>query len=386
MKSWPLIDVSKDVFHPAFDPPAGSLPDNCKLSLKTLAGGLRDGVQTLTMDGGGLSLQILPTRGMGVWRGAYQGVSLGWQSPIQGPVHPKFVPVEQPDGLGWIWGFDEMLARCGLESNGAPDFDDKSRLKYPLHGRISNMPANKLTVGFDDAANELVVQGEVDESRLHFAKLRLRTTYRIKVGSPRVDVVDEIVNLSGAPGECQMLYHVNFGPPLCAPGSRLLAPVETIVARTKHAAEHIGHWEVFGPARPGFEEQVYFYRLHADAQEQTLALLQSPDRKTGVSLQWSRKELPFFTLWKNQVAFEDGYVTGIEPGTNFPNPRSFETKEGRTVKLPPGGVHRMAWAIEAHSTPESVAAAAKRVEQIRAGRSPEILVSKPGWTMPQAPE
>jgi hypothetical protein len=386
MKSWPLIDVAKDVYHAAFDPPSGSLPPNCKLSLKTLAGGLRDGVQVLTMDGGGLSLKILPTRGMGVWRGECQGIPLGWRSPIQGPVHPKFVPVAQPDGLGWLWGFDELLARCGLEFNGAPDFDSKGRLNTPLHGRISNISASKLTVGFDDAAGELVVQGEVDESRLHFAKLRLRTTYSIKVGSPRVHIVDEIVNLSRAPGECQMLYHVNFGPPLCAPGSRVLAPVETIVARTKHAADDIGHWQEFGPARPGFEEQVYFYRLHADAKEQTTALLQSPDRKTGVSLHWSRKELPFFTLWKNQVALEDGYVVGIEPGTNFPNPRSFETKEGRIVKLSPGGVHRMAWAIEVHSTPESVATAENRIEGIRAGRAPEILASKAGWTMPPMPE
>jgi len=386
MKSWTLIDHATDVFQAAFEPPAGSLPKECKLSLKTLKGGLRDGVQVLTVDGGGMSLQILPTRGMGVWRGAAGGINLGWQSPIKGPVHPKFVSIAQPDGLGWLWGFDEMLARCGLESNGAPDFDTHGLLKYPLHGRIADIPAHNLVVGFDDATNELVVQGQVDESRLHFAKLRLRTTYRIKAGSHRVEVIDEIVNLSGAPGECQMLYHVNFGPPLCAPGSRILAPVETIVARTKHAAEHIGHWEVFGPAQAGFEEQVYFYRLHADAQEQTLALLQSPDKKTGVSLHWSRKDLPCFTLWKNQVTFEDGYVVGIEPGTNFPNPRSFETTEGRIVKLPPGGSHRIAWAIEVHPDAASVASAEKRIDQIRGGRSPEILASKTGWTLPPKAE
>jgi len=384
MKSWTLIDHSSDVYHASFD--ATGLPAGCRISLKTLAGGLRDGVQLLSVDSNGMSLQILPTRGMGVWKGAFRGVPLGWQAPLQGPVHPKFVGIAQPDGLGWLWGFDELVARCGLESNGAPDFDEHGRLKYPLHGRISNIPVHKFTVGFDEATNEITITGEVDERRLHFSKLRLRTTYRIKVGSSRVDIVDEIFNLSGAPGECQMLYHVNFGPPLCAPGSRLLAPVETIVARTKHAAEHIGHWEFFGPARPGFEEIVYFYRLHADAQEQTLALLESPDRKTGVSLHWSRKELPCFTLWKNQVSLEDGYVTGIEPGTNYPNPRSFETKQGRVVKLAPGDAHRMSWAIEVHPDEPSVQAAEKRIDEIRAGRAPEILTSKPGWTVPPTSE
>ena len=382
MKSWTLIDMAADVFHASFEPLAGSLPESGKLSLKTLTGGLRDGVQVLHMQAGQLSIHILPTRGMGVWKGAYGDVPLGWKSPIQGPVHPKFVAVAQPDGLGWLWGFDELLARCGLESNGAPDFDENNRLKYPLHGRISNIPAHKVSCGFDEAKNELFVSGEVDESRLHFSKLRLKTTYRIKVGSTKIEIDDEIVNLSGAPGECQMLYHVNFGPPLCAPGSRIMAPVETIVARTKHAADHIGHWQEFGPATPGFEEQVYFYRLHADDQERTLALLRSPDKKTGVSLQWSRKQVPFFTLWKNPVAFEDGYVVGIEPGTNFPNPRSFETKEGRTVKLPPGGSHKVNWAIEVHPDSASVSAVEKRIEGIVGNRAAQILDSKAGWTMP----
>jgi hypothetical protein len=45
--------------------------------------------------------------------------------------------------------------------------------------------------------------------------------------------------------------------------------------------------------------------------------------------------LPCYTLWKNTTAEPDGYVTGLEPGTNFPNPRSFETQRGRVVKLAP---------------------------------------------------
>jgi hypothetical protein len=36
------------------------------------------------------------------------------------------------------------------------------------------------------------------------------------------------------------------------------------------------------------------------------------------------------------VAEVDGYVTGLEPGTNFPNPRLVEQKQGRIVRLAPG--------------------------------------------------
>ena len=51
-------------------------------------------------------------------------MELGWKSPVHGPVHPNFVPLNEPSGLGWLDGFDELFVRCGLESNGAPDFDD----------------------------------------------------------------------------------------------------------------------------------------------------------------------------------------------------------------------------------------------------------------------
>ena len=52
-------------------------------------------------------------------------VEVGWQSPVDGPVHPQFVPLADPSGLGFLDGFDELIVRCGLESNGAPEFDER---------------------------------------------------------------------------------------------------------------------------------------------------------------------------------------------------------------------------------------------------------------------
>ena len=50
-------------------------------------------------------------------------------------------------GLGWLDGFDELLARCGLANNGAP-FEVKtkkadgseSNTTFGLHGKIANIP------------------------------------------------------------------------------------------------------------------------------------------------------------------------------------------------------------------------------------------------------
>ncbi|MGV2332621.1 MAG UNVERIFIED_CONTAM: aldose 1-epimerase family protein [Planctomycetaceae bacterium] len=38
----------------------------------------------------------------------------------------------------------------------------------------------------------------------------------------------------------------------------------------------------------------------------------------------------------NTAATADGYVTGLEPGSTFPNPRQLERQEGRLPVLQPG--------------------------------------------------
>ena len=57
-----------------------------------------------------------------------------------------------------------------------------------------------------------------------------------------------------------------------------------------------------------------------------------------MSLVHNVKQLPCYSVWKNTTASADGSVTGLEPGTNFPNPRSFEGQKGRVLKLAPGAI------------------------------------------------
>jgi hypothetical protein len=51
-----------------------------------------------------------------------------------------------PPVSGWLEGFDELLVRCGLQSNGAPQFTPQGQLQYPLHGRIANLPVEYVEV------------------------------------------------------------------------------------------------------------------------------------------------------------------------------------------------------------------------------------------------
>ena len=93
---------------------------NWSIRKNRLRGGLSDGVDQVIVNNGKMSFTILPTRGMGIYRGECGGNFLGWNSPVKNPVNPAFINLLEPDTCrGWLKGFNECIVRCGLYSNGA---------------------------------------------------------------------------------------------------------------------------------------------------------------------------------------------------------------------------------------------------------------------------
>lgn len=347
---------------------------------RKLHGGLTDSVETVRIDNGKFAFVVVPTRGMGIWKAWLGRHEFGWKSPVHGPVHPKYVPLTEQSGLGWLDGFDELLVRCGLESNGAPEFDDAGRLKYPLHGRIANKPAKASELTFDDQTGEIRLSGVVEETRFHFTKLRLRTSIVTKLGETGLTIHDEIENFSASPATAQMLYHVNFGIPLLDAGAQVVAPIKQLVPRNPHAAEGLKTWNSYAAEQAGFEEQVYFCELAANGSGDTQVLLKNAHATLGASLHFNTRQLPCFSVWKNTTAGADGYVTGIEPGTNFPNPRSFETKHDRVIKLGPGEKTLLTLRLEVHGDHASVTAAEKSITALQSGVQPTVHAAPlPEW-------
>lgn len=354
-----------------------------QVRLRTCRGGRSEGVQVVELDNGRMCIDIVPTRGLGIWRVRRGEKTLGWQSPVRGPVHPALVPVFDPSGLGWLEGFDELLCRCGLESNGAPEFDAKTgKLLYPLHGRIANLPAHRLELVVDEAAGTLTLRGIVDETRFHFRSVRLTSTLSTKIGSSEFAWNDEVQNVGGRDATLQMLYHFNVGQPLLRAGARVSAPVATVAPLTKVAAQAgIESWNIMPPPQPGSAEQVYVAELLADDAGNARVMLSGLSGDEAVSLRFSKQALPCFTLWRNTAAESDGYVVGLEPATNFPNPHSFEKQHGRAVTLKPGDTWRAEVAVAWHSDPQAVALDAASIDMIQRRQSAEYS-SNPceGWS------
>ena len=110
MPTFILSDSSSEVWVDALeiDAPALGLGEIEPFSVKkhTLRGGRREGVDLIVVDNGALRFSVIPSRGMGLWKGWYRGDRLGWDSPIgDGPVNPALVNSAQHGGLGWLEGF-----------------------------------------------------------------------------------------------------------------------------------------------------------------------------------------------------------------------------------------------------------------------------------------
>jgi hypothetical protein len=385
MPTFTLTDVTHEVWVEslAIDASELGLGEEApwSVSKRRLRGGRRDGVDLIVVDNGALRFSVVPTRGMGLWKGFYLGNYLGWESPItDGPVHPALVNLASSGGLGWLDGFDELMARCGLENNGAP-FEVKAvkpdgsetHATYGLHGRIANIPASYVAVhvGTDaDAPHEIVVEGHVEESRLFGPQVRMETRFTTTPLSNSLVVRDEFVNLKDQPVEIQILYHWNFGPPFLDRGARFVAPIQSVTPRDARAQEGLVRHDTYGGPEPGSTEQVYFYELHGQAEpgslSPTLAMLRNQAGDKAVVLRFHRDQLPAFTLWKNTAGLRDGYVTGLEPGTNYPNPRPFEQAHNRVVTLPVGGRYLAETTLEVLASADEVAAVEAEIQRLQA--------------------
>lgn len=312
------------------------------ISMRRLTGGLSDGVDVITINNGRLSLQLLPTRGMGVWKGDVNGVPLKWNSPVERPVNPMFVDQMRRGGIGWLDGFNELICRCGLGWHGAPGTDQTldengkvvSEQFLPLHGRIANIPAHKVSAVVD--AEAVSVTGVVDEGCLFGGRLRLESTLRSAIDSTTFEVTDVITNLGGQPAEVEMLYHCNIGEPFLGEGSICHTASSEVAPRNDRAAEGISMWNLYEAPMAGYAEQVYFSKAAVDSKGYGVGVLTDAESSVAFCVRFDTSTLPWFVLWKNTQATEDGYVTGLEPGSSFPNPRQVERKGGRVISLAPG--------------------------------------------------
>lgn len=353
---------------------------------QTLRGGKQEGVDIITVYNGKLRFTVIPTRGMSIAEVVMDDIGLGWKSPVKETVHPKFINLQERGGLGWLEGFNEWMVRCGLEFAGHPGKDefinnvgDKAEMDLTLHGKIGNIPASEVEVIVDRAPPwRIRIRGRVDERMFYGPKLELWTEISTEIGSSSFRIEDTVRNYSAFDQEFQIIYHANYGPPLLEQGAKFVAAANRVTPFNAHAAKGVQTFAQYAGPTKGFIEHVYCIEPRADSSGRTTIMLHNAAATKAVTMSYSVQQLPFLTLWKNTNAEEEGYVTGLEPGTGYPYNRRVERKFGRVPKLKPGQTRSFGIDFEILRGPDATARAAAAIQRLQSNRPPRIDTEPPG--------
>src|SRR5262249_12978870 len=200
----------------------------------------------------------------------------------------------------------------------------------------------------------------------------LTSTCTTVPGSNRLVIHDIVENRGAESTEMQMLYHCNIGPPFLEAGSRVVTAIREMAPLTQRAAEGIETFDTYPGPTAGFTEQVYCYDPLADAAGRALAMLYNSSSDRGLVFRWNVNELPCFTVWRNCAAVEDGYVTGLEPATNYPNLKTFERQQGRVRMLPAGARCEFSCSVEGFDTAPGVSKVLAEIVSLQANARPVI--------------
>lgn len=374
--SYDLIHVPQKIGKPAWELGSAHGPrlegtETWHVELRRMRGGVSDGIDVVTLNNGALEIDVLPTRGMGIWKGDCNGLRLGWDSPVALPVHPAWVNLESRGGLGWLDGFHEWVCRCGLAFNGPPETDGDGT-PVTLHGKIANRAAHEVLLEIDDQNGTLTLQGVIDETSMFGTNLRLTSRITLTAGKPTILIEDRVTNRSSGPQEYELLYHINQGTPFLMDQALFETPYEEMSPRDERAVEGLDSWNVYAAPERGYAEQVYFFRPLSDEDGFGHALLRNDRDLTGLHVRFDTSALPYLAAWKNTQATEEGYVTGIEPCTDLPNHRSYERKQGRLQTIPPGGSVDHKLEISVARDADEVQAKAALIRKLQESKTPVV--------------
>lgn len=316
-------------------PYIGSMQQLAGVRTSVLDDGRGRGIRVADFDNGsGLSFRILLDRGMDIGRATYKGIPLGYLSPV-GNVHPAYY---EPDGLRWLRSFGGgLLTGCGMTHVGTPEAEVGMRVDGPLglHGRLSNTPAENLSISEDwaDGQYRLKLSGLLREVSFFAENLECRRTLSTAMGENSITLCDRITNRGVRPAPLMMLYHINTGFPLLSDNAVLNAKVRGTTPRTETAAAGLKTWQRCQPPTANYAEQCFYHDIEPEADGMARMTLTNPDCTLTLEVAYRKAELPFFTQWK--MMGQQEYVMGLEPANCHPDGQTVEKGKGTLKTLQP---------------------------------------------------
>jgi len=328
------------------------------------------GVRIVRLRSGEVDVDVIVDRALDLGQASVRGIPVAWLSPT-GLIGPWYA---EPQGMGTFRTFfGGLLTTCGLDHTLGPDEDDASHFRYPgrdrqafpLHGRVSTQPARLIAYGvaLDHERPHCFVEGEVRQASVFGEALVLRRRIELDVGGRALRVSDTVTNAGYAPTPHALLYHVNLGWPLVAPGARVaLAAGEPRVATDSARG---ADWRAVEAPVARAVEQVWEHTPRPAADGRVHVAVLNDDlgdgRAAGVEVAYDPATLPRLFQWR--VMGEGHYVIGIEPGNLRIEGRHAARAAGDLVVLDPGEARSTALELRLLHGAGDVAAAADRCSE-----------------------
>ena len=334
MKNWNLNEIKQKV---------GRLEQLFGTTRFTYAEGKAKGMDTIEVrNADGLRYMVLPDRGMDIGLAEFKGVPFVHISPV-GMVAPAHFDAR---GDEWLRSFTAgMLTTCGLDQVGDPC--EVGGSAYPLHGRIANTPAEKVSVveEEEDGRYRMSVSGVVRQAKEAVQNLTLRRTITTYADENTIYIQDRVTNESYVPSPFMILYHMNFGYPFLEEDLRLQIPHSGISSMYEGREEAMTHALEAEPPQAGYSENVFFLEVTPNAQGNGEILAYHANHKSfAIKITFPAEVLPRVAVWK-QMGCQD-YVMAVEPCNNWVGGQAQEAAKGSLQTLQPGEGRNIAIKIE----------------------------------------
>ena len=280
--------------------------------------------------GGGLSMTILPDRGMDLAWAEYKGFAFGHVSKT-GIVSPFSF---DEDGMNFFRSFTAgLLTTCGLLNVGGACEDEGKKLG--IHGKIGNIPADDIGIYKEWEGDDYVVKvrGKVRESEYFAENLTLTREISFKLGEKKVMINDVIENCGFEASPLMLLYHFNFSHPLVSPDTKMYTTPATVRSKDDYSARFVDERLVFEEPKTEFPEHVFFYDMQPKGDD-VFSCLYNDVLGFGVYLKYKKSQLSDFTQWKHMK--KGDYVAAMEPCNSSPISRKTAREQGTLKHIQPG--------------------------------------------------
>jgi hypothetical protein len=327
----------------------------------TLSGGRASGVKAVDVKtGAGLEFTVIADRCMDIAGLSFNGTNCSYLNKT-GMVSPEYY---EKDGVGFLRNFfGGFLTTCGLRNVGAPCEDEGE--SFPLHGRISNIPAEEfsaITEWIDDVP-VMTISGKMKEARMFGENLVLTRKITCRFGENKIHIQNSVENCGFKREGLMLLFHFNLGYPLLDEDAVLVTPTGKLIPRDAEAVKGAASYNQFQTPTPGYAEQVFYHDLKKESTGETAVALVNRKLGLGAALHYNKNQIRNFIQWKQMG--EGEYVLGMEPANCLVAGRAEERKNGTLEYLEPGEIRNFDLVVELVSGTTAIDELIAKIESLQ---------------------